>query len=117
MDCIDHWLATHTTCPLCRFSLLPAAKTTSGTSDDQSEAQDNEAQSNQEFSGLGNGDGISLQTGMERERMEDRGSYCDSSEVDFSIARRELEGCGCSGEVSVFVTNVETLGSVEQETI
>lgn len=28
MDCIDHWLATHTTCPLCRLSLTAAAKTT-----------------------------------------------------------------------------------------
>lgn len=26
VDCIDHWLATHTTCPLCRLSLLPATK-------------------------------------------------------------------------------------------
>lgn len=22
MDCIDHWLSMHTTCPLCRLSLL-----------------------------------------------------------------------------------------------
>lgn len=26
VDCIDHWLATNTTCPLCRVSLLPATK-------------------------------------------------------------------------------------------
>ncbi|KAL3845727.1 hypothetical protein ACJIZ3_003130 [Penstemon smallii] len=26
MDCIDLWLATHTTCPLCRQSLLPSTK-------------------------------------------------------------------------------------------
>ncbi|CAK7344531.1 unnamed protein product [Dovyalis caffra] len=26
MDCIDHWLANHTTCPLCRLSLLASAK-------------------------------------------------------------------------------------------
>lgn len=26
MDCIDHWLSTHTTCPLCRLSLVPASK-------------------------------------------------------------------------------------------
>lgn len=26
MDCIDHWLSTRTTCPLCRLSLLPPTK-------------------------------------------------------------------------------------------
>lgn len=26
MDCIDLWLATHTTCPLCRLSLLASTK-------------------------------------------------------------------------------------------
>lgn len=26
MDCIDLWLATHTTCPLCRLSLLPSTR-------------------------------------------------------------------------------------------
>ncbi|CAI9754259.1 unnamed protein product [Fraxinus pennsylvanica] len=30
MDCIDLWLATHTTCPLCRQSLLASAKATNG---------------------------------------------------------------------------------------
>uniref|UniRef100_A0A0D9VH40 RING-type E3 ubiquitin transferase n=1 Tax=Leersia perrieri TaxID=77586 RepID=A0A0D9VH40_9ORYZ len=29
IDCIDHWLSTNTTCPLCRVSLLPAPKTAS----------------------------------------------------------------------------------------
>ena len=36
MECIDHWLSTHTTCPLCRLSLLasspPVAETTNDTS-------------------------------------------------------------------------------------
>ncbi|CAA3004274.1 RING-H2 finger ATL7 isoform X2, partial [Olea europaea subsp. europaea] len=30
MDCIDLWLATHTTCPLCRQSLLASTKATDG---------------------------------------------------------------------------------------
>ncbi|AQK71782.1 RING-H2 finger protein ATL7 [Zea mays] len=29
INCIDHWLSTNTTCPLCRVSLLPAPKATS----------------------------------------------------------------------------------------
>ncbi|KAK8572639.1 hypothetical protein V6N12_028688 [Hibiscus sabdariffa] len=27
MDCIDHWLANHTTCPLCRLSVLASPET------------------------------------------------------------------------------------------
>lgn len=27
LNCIDHWLATHTTCPLCRLSLISSSKT------------------------------------------------------------------------------------------
>lgn len=34
MDCIDLWLATHTTCPLCRQSLLSSAKATNGEEED-----------------------------------------------------------------------------------
>ncbi|WOL04105.1 hypothetical protein Cni_G12826 [Canna indica] len=33
VDCIDHWLASNTTCPLCRVSLLPATKSTVSNSD------------------------------------------------------------------------------------
>lgn len=38
IDCIDHWLTTHTTCPLCRVSLLPATKAPDGQPDSEGEA-------------------------------------------------------------------------------
>ncbi|KAL5714685.1 RING-type E3 ubiquitin transferase [Ranunculus cassubicifolius] len=41
MDCIDHWLTSHTTCPLCRLSLVPASSD-SHLSDNQSEPQPQE---------------------------------------------------------------------------
>lgn len=37
MDCIDHWLANHTTCPICRLSLLASAKVSSGSPSNQVE--------------------------------------------------------------------------------
>ncbi|GAB4861177.1 RING-H2 finger protein atl7 [Ancistrocladus abbreviatus] len=40
MDCIDHWLATHTTCPLCRLSLVGSANALPQARDMQSEATD-----------------------------------------------------------------------------
>ncbi|CAN6475427.1 unnamed protein product [Victoria cruziana] len=38
MDCIDNWLTKHTTCPLCRASLLPATKATNPQSTSNAEA-------------------------------------------------------------------------------
>ncbi|KAJ4953502.1 hypothetical protein NE237_030334 [Protea cynaroides] len=109
MDCIGHWLATHTTCPLCRISLLL---------DDVVEAEPHETQSSQEFTSVGNADGTYIQVQTRSERVDigaDRSSYCISNEEEFPDARRELEGCSCGGEESALVLNVETHGSIQQE--
>ncbi|CAN4100005.1 unnamed protein product [Withania somnifera] len=37
MDCIDHWLAAHNTCPLCRLSILASTKACTETPDRSSE--------------------------------------------------------------------------------
>lgn len=34
MECIDNWLSTHTTCPLCRLSLLASSPTVPQTTND-----------------------------------------------------------------------------------
>ncbi|XP_050251514.1 RING-H2 finger protein ATL7-like isoform X2 [Quercus robur] len=54
MDCIDHWLATHTTCPLCRLSLVPASKSST-------ELPHINVESGQEFSVAVNGNDTSIQ--------------------------------------------------------
>ncbi|XP_042519788.1 RING-H2 finger protein ATL7-like [Macadamia integrifolia] len=118
MDCIGHWLATHTTCPLCRISLLPSPKTTTNPSDDLVELLAHEAQSDQEFTRIGNADEtyIQVQTMAERVNVgEERGSNGISNEEEFPDARREVERCRCGGEVSAVVLNVETHDSIEQE--
>ncbi|XP_057979776.1 RING-H2 finger protein ATL7-like [Malania oleifera] len=88
MECIDHWLATHTTCPLCRLSLLVSARAPTETSNSEVEANhgssnvenigetsvqcwpqtsDGETHSDQHFSVLRNGDGRIAQSGSEGE--------------------------------------------------
>ncbi|KAA8521118.1 hypothetical protein F0562_011729 [Nyssa sinensis] len=54
MDCIDHWLARHTTCPLCRLSILASAKAATETPDSQ-------AETSRRNSNAENGGEISLQ--------------------------------------------------------
>ncbi|WCJ34989.1 RING/U-box superfamily protein [Euphorbia peplus] len=41
MECIDHWLVNHTTCPLCRLSLIPPAKLPSELPNNQAETHPN----------------------------------------------------------------------------
>lgn len=50
MDCIDLWLTTHTTCPLCRHSLLASTKPPPDTqpSDEDLETSDEEATTNED---------------------------------------------------------------------
>ncbi|XP_031288014.1 RING-H2 finger protein ATL7-like [Pistacia vera] len=54
MDCIDHWLATHTTCPLCRLSLIPSPKA-------PNESPDIQEETSRESSAMENSDGASDQ--------------------------------------------------------
>lgn len=42
VDCIDHWLANNTTCPLCRFSLIPFPSTKAATDSVNHEDQERE---------------------------------------------------------------------------
>ncbi|ONK77378.1 uncharacterized protein A4U43_C02F5900 [Asparagus officinalis] len=62
VDCIDHWLSTHTTCPLCRVSLLTSTK--SSTDQQDHEVQVNEDQVQEQ----------SQENGAEREGV------CDAAE-------------------------------------
>lgn len=74
MDCIDHWLTTHTTCPLCRLSLLAPAKASSELSDIQQETI-------QESSVTENADGAS-----DQQRSE---AYEEPQAVEHSESRNE----------------------------
>ncbi|KAL2497545.1 RING-H2 finger protein ATL7 [Abeliophyllum distichum] len=46
MDCIDLWLATHTTCPLCRQSLLASSKAPDGEEEEEEEEEDIQVETN-----------------------------------------------------------------------
>ncbi|XP_061944959.1 RING-H2 finger protein ATL7 isoform X3 [Populus nigra] len=54
MDCIDHWLTNHITCPLCRLSLLASVKA-------PSEPPRNQVETVQEYSAAENGEEASVQ--------------------------------------------------------
>lgn len=42
VDCIDHWLAKNTTCPLCRVSLLPVSRVVNASLNDEGRAMNGE---------------------------------------------------------------------------
>ncbi|OVA01076.1 zinc finger protein [Macleaya cordata] len=115
MECIDHWLSTHTTCPLCRLSLVPVTRTDSDPPDSQMEAQDSD-----QFSESSSENGrSSLREAESESGEEESSSYCVGTEEEFCNARREEqdEECGPTGEGSITVLIVEANASIEQGTM
>ncbi|KAK9271003.1 hypothetical protein L1049_026591 [Liquidambar formosana] len=114
MDCIDHWLTTHTTCPLCRLSLLASAKA-------PTEPPDVQAETSHRSSNVGNSGEIFLHGGLQacedtqpnqqfsesiaREernlaKEEESSSQCIDQEREFGNVKNGTEDCECSGEAS-----------------
>ncbi|XP_048227376.1 RING-H2 finger protein ATL7 isoform X1 [Ricinus communis] len=88
MVCIDHWLANHTTCPLCRLSLVAPAKVPTESPNNQVEAGQESfvAVSGGETSaqsGSGPGScGESNSRGLSEPRNEDSGTAHSSAEEE-----------------------------------
>ncbi|KAK9748943.1 hypothetical protein RND81_02G092000 [Saponaria officinalis] len=59
LNCIDHWLATHTTCPLCRLSLVSPSK------DPPSSCPENPSMTDNRVNNIQNLDGVLLQTRLQ----------------------------------------------------
>ncbi|XP_026446716.1 RING-H2 finger protein ATL7-like [Papaver somniferum] len=111
MECIDHWLSTHTTCPLCRLSLAPVNKTESDLTENQLDAPATEASpdSGSEIGRLRRGEPETA------DRAEEERTNCVAS----SGGRREQdEECGVIGETSFTVDGTETRStSIESGTV
>ncbi|KAH6833961.1 RING/U-box superfamily protein [Perilla frutescens var. hirtella] len=77
MDCIDLWLTTHTTCPLCRQSLLASSSNGASNVDEASHDQTNEEdpQSSEPPSEGGEGD----------ERAVSADARCDCDEAERGV--------------------------------
>ncbi|KAL9245145.1 hypothetical protein vseg_018828 [Gypsophila vaccaria] len=52
LNCIDHWLATHTTCPLCRLSLISPSKDPPASCPDHPLETDNRVSNPQNLDGV-----------------------------------------------------------------
>ncbi|TXG53403.1 hypothetical protein EZV62_022572 [Acer yangbiense] len=114
MDCIDHWLASHITCPLCRLSLLASAKapsespdTCQETSRESSVAENTDGTSDEpglqaceetqapESSVLNNGDARTLQNSCKEEERSsecsDQGGY--STDTSSEAEEPGLQAC------------------------
>lgn len=108
MDCIDHWLAKNTTCPLCRISLLPPLKSTSEPTETQS------ASDRRELDQEAAGELIDQPNNMERAGEDFRNcttsirhsSFCSSSsseEQQFWDAVKDMERHGDDHDTSVVI--------------
>ncbi|KAJ8769974.1 hypothetical protein K2173_009056 [Erythroxylum novogranatense] len=79
MDCIDNWLANHTTCPLCRLSLLPSSKV-------HSESPDNPVGSETVSGGE-----ASVEPGSQALQVSHGTQFLQSSNEEFGAIQNNVE--------------------------
>ncbi|KAL0909900.1 hypothetical protein M5K25_020809 [Dendrobium thyrsiflorum] len=79
VDCIDHWLVSNTTCPLCRISLIPAIKAAADSVNQEYQENQADGSQRQSFAVHDNVD-------LESERIYDNELSADDlpREVEFS---------------------------------
>ncbi|XP_062219331.1 RING-H2 finger protein ATL58-like [Phragmites australis] len=93
IDCIDHWLSTNTTCPLCRVSLLPAPKSTSIDPDLEAQVAEEESLNVQHQEGLVNDNTLQQDQAPEQggtELQSDAGESLTVREV--AVPQADVEG-------------------------
>ncbi|XP_072953230.1 RING-H2 finger protein ATL58-like [Typha angustifolia] len=104
VDCIDHWLATNTTCPLCRVSLLPVTKVAANNPLDY-EAQNEESLQDDDAESVAN------ERSGQHENQVDEGERENANE-DVRYVRSETEEFRHDEEVPM-VVDIESQCSAE----
>ncbi|XP_062223080.1 RING-H2 finger protein ATL58-like [Phragmites australis] len=90
IDCIDHWLSTNTTCPLCRVSLLPAPKTTSIDPDLEAQIAGEDSQNVQHQEGLTDENTQLQDQAIDQGRTSDSQDEELRGDTDESVTTREV---------------------------